>query len=167
MAVVGFVCRITVQAVIPVTTQLEVLYLTAIAAVLGALIGVERRRADKPAGMRTQALVCAASALVVAIGRAIESAAGTGDPTRPLHAVITGIGFLGAGSIVHSGTGGSAKGMTTAAAVFTTAAVGVTVGIGAPISAVGATLVTLFVLRGVRIIEGWLRRSGVAVDDEA
>jgi len=146
---------------VPLSLQLEVLWLTALAALLGAIIGMERRRARKAAGLRTQALVAAASALIVALGRAIEFITGSGDPTRPLHAVITGIGFLGAGSIIQSKK--EFSGVTTAATVFTTSAVGVTVGLGAPVAAAGATVVALFVLRGLRWIDGRIQKVSSSV----
>lgn len=136
----------------PFDLQMEVVALTALAALLGALIGAERRRAQKAAGLRTLALVSAASALIVGLGRAVDVINGSGDPTRPLHAVITGIGFLGAGTIIH-GKKGFSSGVTTAATVFTTSAVGVAVGLGAPLTAAGATLITLFSLRGLRWID--------------
>jgi putative Mg2+ transporter-C (MgtC) family protein len=141
---------------IPLAFQLELVWFTAVAALLGALIGMERRQAAKPAGLRTQSLVCAASALIVALGRAVNFLADSGDPTRALHAVITGIGFLGAGTILHSKKGFS--GVTTAAAVFTTSAIGVTVGLGAPVAALGATLIVLFLLRGIRLVDRGIQR---------
>lgn len=146
------------MGLIPLDLQLEILALTALAAMLGAVIGMERRRARKAAGLRTLALVSAASALIVGLGRAIDMLNGSGDPTRPLHAVITGIGFLGAGSIIHSKKGPS-SGVTTAATVFTTSAVGVTVGLGAPVAAAGATVVTLFTLRGLRWVDRHIEKG--------
>jgi len=79
--------------------QAAVVINAVIAAVLGSLIGWERDRAGKSAGPRTMALVCASSAVIVAIGAAVGAEAQFGDPTRALHAVVTGIGFLGAGLI--------------------------------------------------------------------
>lgn len=131
---------------ISATTQLLALGYTFIAAVCGALIGAERRHAEKPTGMRTHALIAAASALIVSIGAVVEQASGRGDPTRTLHGVITGIGFLGAGAIYLRGTR-SPGGITTAATVFLTAIVGATVGLGAPIAAFGATVLSLAILR--------------------
>ena len=74
--------------------QAAVVINAVIAAVLGSLIGWERDRAGKSAGPRTMALVCASSAVIVAIGAAVGAEAQFGDPTRALHAVVTGIGFL-------------------------------------------------------------------------
>ena len=138
---------------IPIIHQLEIVGSVFIAAILGALIGLERERADKPAGLRTMALIASAASLVVALGEHVNQLApGIGDPTRALHGVITGIGFLGAGTIAV-GTGMRQGGVTTAATVFVTAAVGITVGMGAPISAVLATLLVLGALRMGGVLE--------------
>ena len=75
--------------------QLTVLALTGVAAMCGALIGLERERSGKAAGLRTHMLVAAASAMATGAGAAF--AGDRGDPTRVLHGVITGIGFLGSG----------------------------------------------------------------------
>lgn len=134
---------------IPLIVQFQVIALTLIAGVLGSAIGLERQRLDKPAGTRTMALVCSASALIVAIGAAAEHVTKFGDPSRALQAVITGVGFLGAGTIMQSFDGKyRTVGVTTAATVFGTAAIGVTVGMGAPIAAFGATIIALLILRG-------------------
>jgi hypothetical protein len=84
---------------IDIWQQLTVVIDAAIAAVLGSIIGWERDRAGKSAGPRTMALVGSSSAAIVAVGAVLGVDASFGDPTRALHAVITGIGFLGAGLI--------------------------------------------------------------------
>ena len=93
----------------------------AIAAILGSIIGWERDRAGKSAGPRTMALVGTSAAGIVAIGAVLDLASDYGDPTRALHAIITGIGFLGAGLIFTNRNEGI-QGVTTAATVFATAA---------------------------------------------
>ena len=128
------------------TQQLLILGYTVLAALLGGLIGLERRKADKPMGLRTHSLVAAAAALIVALGAAVNEQHHLGDPTRALHAVMTGIGFLGAGAI-YGGNGRPTGGLTTAATVFITAAIGVTTGLGGPIAALGVTLLTIATLR--------------------
>jgi putative Mg2+ transporter-C (MgtC) family protein len=118
------------------------------AAFLGAVIGLERERAEKPAGMRTMSLIAASSSLIVALGTVVnEFYGGLGDPTRALHGVITGIGFLGAGTIAINNRVSRGGHLTTAATVFAAAAVGVTVGLGAPVAAFGVTLLILGALR--------------------
>jgi putative Mg2+ transporter-C (MgtC) family protein len=121
----------------------EVLY----AIVLGAFIGAERRKADKPAGTRTHALVAGAAALVTAVSAAAVQASGIGDPTRGLHAVVTGIGFLGAGAIMTNGGNGSLTGLTTAASVFFTAAIGGAVASGFALTATISTATAYVLLR--------------------
>lgn len=123
-----------------------------IAAILGSIIGWERDRAGKSAGPRTMALVASAAAAIVAIGAVIDLEAKYGDPTRALHAVITGIGFLGAGLIFTNKNSGT-QGVTTAATVFATAAMGVAVGLGFQVVGVGLTLIILMVLRSTQVLE--------------
>ncbi len=124
----------------------------AIAAILGSIIGWERDRAGKSAGPRTMALVATASATIVAIGAVLNVTLDYGDPTRALHAVITGIGFLGAGLIFTSKTSGT-QGVTTAATVFTTAAMGVAVGLGFQVVGLGLTVIILLILRSSQVRE--------------
>lgn len=130
----------------------------AIAAILGSVIGWERDRAGKSAGPRTMALVAAASATIVAIGAVLDIAADYGDPTRALHAVITGIGFLGAGLIFTSKTSGT-QGVTTAATVFSTAAMGVAVGLGFQVVGFGLTVIILLILRSTQVLEAAASRN--------
>ncbi len=124
-----------------------------IAAVLGSLIGWERDRAGKSAGPRTMALVGSASAAIVAIGAVVGAQAQFGDPTRALHAIITGIGFLGAGLIFTDKHSTGIQGVTTAATVFSTAAVGVAVGLGFQVVGAGLTIIILIILRSTQVIE--------------
>jgi putative Mg2+ transporter-C (MgtC) family protein len=130
----------------------------AIAAVLGSIIGWERDRAGKSAGPRTMALVGSASAAVVAIGAVLDINADFGDPTRAMHAVITGIGFLGAGLIFTNRSGGT-QGVTTAATVFATAAMGVAVGLGFQLAGLGLTIIILAILRSTQVLEAVPRRG--------
>lgn len=124
-----------------------------IAGVLGSLIGWERDRAGKSAGPRTMALVGSASAAIVAIGAVVGAQAQFGDPTRALHAIITGIGFLGAGLIFTDKHSTGIQGVTTAATVFSTAAVGVAVGLGFQVVGAGLTIIILIILRSTQVIE--------------
>ena len=133
--------------------QASVIIDAMIAAVLGSLIGWERDRAGKSAGPRTMALVGSASAAIVAIGAVMDVQAKYGDPTRALHAIITGIGFLGAGLIFTDKHSTGIQGVTTAATVFSTAAVGVAVGLGFQVVGAGLTLVILIILRSTQVIE--------------
>ena len=138
--------------------QYVVVINAALAAVLGSIIGWERDRAGKSTGPRTMALVGSASAAVVAIGAVLDINADFGDPTRAMHAVITGIGFLGAGLIFTNRSGGT-QGVTTAATVFATAAMGVAVGLGFQIAGVGLTVIILAILRSTQVLEAVPRRG--------
>ena len=109
------------------------------AAIMGGVIGFEREMADKPAGLRTHMLVAAASTLIVVVGTDMLRGDQVGDPTRPLHAVITGIGFIGAGTILHDRGEMRVSGLTTAATLFMAAAVGVAVAASAWVLAIGVT----------------------------
>jgi putative Mg2+ transporter-C (MgtC) family protein len=116
------------------------------AALLGALVGFERGRSGKDAGMRTHALVAAASAIACGLGdMLITTMDQSGDATRTLHAVITGVGFIGAGAILHSEQG--TTGVTTAASVLFVAILGGCVGLGAPLLAFLGCVMALVVLR--------------------
>ncbi|MCX8997393.1 MgtC/SapB family protein [Rhizobiaceae bacterium BDR2-2] len=124
----------------------------------GILIGAEREWYGKPAGLRTHALVCLASCLLtLAAARQVEwtmhLVEGTqivSDPTRMAHGVLTGIGFLGAGVIFREGA--TVQGLTTAASLWITAALGVVYGVGAYWIALSGTVATLLVLVVLRIL---------------
>jgi putative Mg2+ transporter-C (MgtC) family protein len=127
------------------------------AAALGGLIGLERELADQPAGFRTHMLVSLGAALFTAVGAyGVEPFAGDGarvsfDPTRVAAQVVTGIGFLGAGVIFQQGL--SVRGLTTAAALWVTAAVGTAVALGYWSGGVIATLITVGALYGLKGVE--------------
>src|SRR3954454_11378367 len=99
------------------------------ATILGAIVGYERERARKPAGLRTHMLVTAGTTVfVLACSSAGMSPEGM---SRVVQGIITGIGFIGAGSILKVTDSGNVQGLTTAASVWMTAAIGVAVGLGA------------------------------------
>jgi putative Mg2+ transporter-C (MgtC) family protein len=136
----------------PVSDQLVLILNASIAAILGSIIGWERDRAGKSAGPRTMALVGTAAVVVVGVGHILNIDAAFGDPTRSMHAVITGIGFLGAGLIFQQADRG-AQGVATAATVFATAAMGCAVGLGFQIVGAGLTVIVLIVLRSSHAVE--------------
>jgi putative Mg2+ transporter-C (MgtC) family protein len=138
--------------VVNLGSQLRVVIDAATAALFGSLIGWERDRAGKSVGPRTMALVGLSAAAIVSIGEVMIEGSDFGDPTRALHAVITGIGFLGAGLIFRKSDRGP-QGMTTAATVFATASMGVSVGLGFPLAALGLSLIILIVLRSTHVLE--------------
>ena len=136
-----------------VEIQLMIALKVLIAGLLSALIGWERDRAGKAAGTRTMALVGTSAAIIVAVGDVLNSGPLNGDQTRALHAVVTGIGFLGAGLIFTVERSKEIQGVTTAATVFSTACMGVAIGLGFVVTGVLFALVTVAVLRSTHIIE--------------
>jgi len=132
----------------PIGEQLEIAILIVWAMVLGALVGIERERASKASGVRTHMLVAGAAALVAAIS-SLLTGDGIGDQSRGIHGVITGIGFLGAGAILQSKKGGVITGMTTAASIFFTAAIGCAVAVGYAVTASIMTILGVGTLYGM------------------
>jgi putative Mg2+ transporter-C (MgtC) family protein len=117
-----------------------------LAAILGGIIGLERQMRDKPAGLRTNILICVGSTLFMSLSTQVAKLLG-GDPTRIAAQIISGIGFLGAGAVLHSH--GFVLGLTTAATIWVVAGVGMALGSGMYLVAVFATamsLVTLYFL---------------------
>jgi len=141
--------------------DIESLLKLLLAAALGAVVGAERRTHGRPAGMRTHALVCVASTLLIIVSRtgAISGLSGPNnfmvnvDPSRMAAGIVTGIGFLGAGAIlrIHDSL---IRGLTTAACIWFVAALGVAVGTGAYALSVAATVATLLILILLDHLEG-------------
>ncbi len=117
-----------------------------VAAILGGLIGMEREFRDKPAGLRTNMLICVGSTLFMSLSTTIAGVLG-GDPTRIAAQIISGIGFLGAGAVLQSH--GFVLGLTTAATIWVVAGIGMALGSGMYSLAVfvtGMSIVTLYFL---------------------
>ena len=136
----------------------EITFRLLIALVFGGLVGLERSFHGRPAGFRTHALVCLGSALLMLVtvyeGQwFVPHGAGrvTVDPTRMAQGIMTGIGFLGAGVIMKEGL--SVRGLTTAASIWVTAAIGVLVGVGFYFPAALAAAMTLGTLSMFRWLE--------------
>ena len=133
-----------------------------IAILAGGGIGLERELRNKPAGLRTNILICLGSALLMDLSIGVVS--GGGDPGRIAAQVVTGIGFLGAGTILH--TRGTITGLTSAATIWVVAAIGLTAGAGFLFEALAATATVMLVLRGLGWIEGnFLRRRATDEKD--
>jgi putative Mg2+ transporter-C (MgtC) family protein len=131
-----------------------------VSTLLGTLVGWERQMGRKPAGLRTHTLVCLGSTLFVLLTEHSITAFGGGhnvDTTRIIHGVVTGVGFLGAGSIMRQE--GFVHGLTTAASVWMVAAIGVAVGVRAYPLAIIGTVLALLVLEGYRWVERFLSPS--------
>jgi len=126
-----------------------------VSTLLGTLVGWERQLGRKPAGLRTHVLVCLGSTMFTLLTtHSIRAFGGSADPTRIIHGIITGVGFLGAGSILRQE--GNVHGLTTAASIWMVAAIGTTVGVHAYALAVVGTLLALLVLEGYRWVEKWM-----------
>ena len=137
---------------------LNLIWRLLLAAVLGAVIGLEREYRQKPAGLRTNMLIALGSALFTLISIQVGTAAHT--PDRIASQIVTGIGFLGGGAILRSGR--SVHGMTTAATIWENAAIGIACGAGEFAIAMAATVVTLVVLAVLPPIETYFeRRTGI------
>lgn len=137
--------------------QLDLMTSLLIAVLLGGAVGLERELKGKAAGLRTNILICLGAALYTHLS--IDMAGSTPDKSRIAAQVVTGIGFLGAGTILQGR--GMITGLTSAATIWLVAAIGVAVGAGAPYEAAGATLITILVLRALGWFEGFLQRQSV------
>ncbi len=120
-----------------------------VAALLGGLIGLERERKHRPAGLRTNMFMCFGSAMFTILS--VLLAAPDGDQSRIAAQIITGIGFIGAGSILHAR--GAVHGLTTAATVFVVAAIGMCTGAGLMLPAALATVLVIFGLLILGVLE--------------
>jgi len=126
-----------------------------VAVICGGAIGMERETTGKPAGLRTSILVCAGSTIFtimsIDMGKAYD-----GDGTRIAAQIVTGIGFLGAGVILH--TKGGIKGVTTAAMIWLLAGLGLMIGAGYLFSAIGLTVATVVMILVLARVEDFIHR---------
>jgi putative Mg2+ transporter-C (MgtC) family protein len=141
--------------------NLELLLRLLMAAILGSVIGIERERLLWSAGLRTHMLVCVGSCLIMIVS-AYGFAGVLGprvilDPSRVAAQVVSGVGFLGAGSIILRNE--VVKGLTTAASLWVVAGVGLAVGGGLYIAAAGATIIVLIILAGIKPLEERFRST--------
>lgn len=122
-----------------------------LAALLGGVLGYERERQGKAAGLRTHMLVALGAAIFVLVP--LQGGMEVGDISRVLQGVIAGIGFLGAGAIIKLSSEREIHGLTTSASIWMTAAIGVAAGMGREATALVSTLLALFVLAVLRRVE--------------
>lgn len=122
-----------------------------LAAVLGGVLGYEREQAGKPAGLRTHMLVALGACLFMIAPR--ESGMDSADVSRVIQGLVAGIGFLGAGAIIRTEAESRNRGLTTAAGIWLTAAIGMTVGLGLEALAVVVTLLALLILGVLPLLE--------------
>jgi putative Mg2+ transporter-C (MgtC) family protein len=135
--------------------RLELLVQLVLAVILGGAVGLERELKGKPAGLRTTILITLGATLFTVLS--YRMGVGVGDPGRIAAQVLTGVGFIGAGTILHMR--GAVTGLTSAATIWVVAAIGMSVGARAYIEALGATLVVMLVLAGLGPAEHFLARQ--------
>ena len=130
-----------------------------LAVLLGGAIGLERELKGKPAGLRTNILICVGAALLtdVSISMVGPNGARVGDPARLAAQIVSGVGFLGAGTIMQGS--GIVTGLTSAATIWVVAAIGITIGAGQYVAATGAGVLVALVLAGLGRLEHSLRRA--------
>jgi putative Mg2+ transporter-C (MgtC) family protein len=138
---------------------MELLPRLLLAVVLGGVLGIEREYDRKPAGLRTHIIVCLSSATLMAASRLLQGHDGTiiGDPARMAQGILTGIGFIGAGTIVQQRN--MVTGITTASTIWMAAAVGILCGSGFYLLALAATALAFVVLEGGLRLEALTRRG--------
>jgi putative Mg2+ transporter-C (MgtC) family protein len=141
------------------STELQILGKVVIAALLGGLVGIEREFAERPAGLRTHMLVGATAAFFVLLADLMLSSFTprdmiTADPVRVVEAIVVGISFLGAGTILkyRQDSERVVEGLTTSASILSVAAIGIAVALDAYILAAGVALLNLFINWGLMYI---------------
>ena len=153
-----------------ITTNAVILLNLLGALMLGLLVGYERSYHGRAAGMRTYGLVCMASAALTIVGGypgfwfggAGSALMPVVDPTRVIQGIVTGIGFLGAGVIMREGF--NISGLTTAASIWTSSVIGVLVGVGFYLAAMGLAFLSAMIMIYLSKIEAWLpSRHAVAI----
>lgn len=134
---------------------------------LGGLLGLERELAQKPAGLRTHMLVAGASSLLVVLGNVMITNYSTvdafegsiqADPIRIMEAIITGISFLGAGTIIFRNKDETVEGLTTAASILFVAAIGIAVALERYLLAAILTVLAIVILYGLGYIERFIQQ---------
>jgi putative Mg2+ transporter-C (MgtC) family protein len=139
--------------------RLDLITKLALAILMGGAIGLERQLAGKASGLRTNILICLGSALIMDLSMNLGMSFGdvrVGDPGRIAAQIVTGIGFIGAGTIMQSR--GAITGLTSAATIWVVAAIGMTVGAGFYVEALGGTAMVMIVLAGLGRVEYRLLR---------
>ena len=144
-------------------TYIAIAIRIAVAVILGGIIGLERGLKNRPAGLRTYMLVCIGACLIMVTNQYIYQVFGTGDPVRMGAQVVSGIGFLGAGTIVVTKRN-QIKGLTTAAGLWAAAAVGLSIGIGLYEAAVMGGAVIFIVLSLIHSWDNKMRQNSKMVE---
>ncbi len=155
--VTDFLISLGIPESIVAALRLATLGRLLLASVLGGIIGMEREMSGKPAGLRTVLLICVGATLFTELSIRLAGVGEyRGDPARLAAQIVPGIGFIGAGAILHGR--GKVTGLTTAATLWTVTAIGIAVGSGAYPEAVGTTFLVLFTLLLLAKFEAWVAR---------
>jgi putative Mg2+ transporter-C (MgtC) family protein len=141
------------------TLRIDLLLKLALAVVLGGAIGLEREIAGKPAGLRTNILICIGAVLLTDVSLNIRNQMGApnADPARLAAQIVSGIGFIGAGTIMQAR--GTVTGLTSAATIWVVAAIGIAIGANMYVEATGAGILVMAVLAGMGTLEHKLHRA--------
>lgn len=144
-------------------TYTDIFFRIVLATLIGGVLGLERGRKNRPAGLRTYMLVCLGSAAVMMTNQYVVQCMGAGDPVRMGAQVISGIGFLGAGSIMVTRRN-QIRGITTAAGLWAAACLGLAVGIGFYELAVPGALAVFGILTAIHKFDDLSRKNSNAMD---
>lgn len=156
-------------------TYLAVALRIFVAVLVGGILGLERGMKNRPAGLRTYMLVCVGACVIMLTNQYIYQVFGSGDPVRMGAQVVSGIGFLGAGTIIVTRRN-QIKGLTTAAGLWSAAGVGLALGVGFYEAALAGTFAVFFVMtllqrmdnklhRHSRRLEAYIELSGISLGD--
>lgn len=144
-------------------TYLSIVVRICAAVIIGGIIGLERGMKNRPAGLRTYMLVCVGACLIMLTNQYIYQTLGAGDPMRLGAQVVSGIGFLGAGTIIVT-KHNQIRGLTTAAGLWAAAGVGLSLGIGFYEAAITAALAIYFILTVLHFLEARVNRKTRVVE---
>lgn len=142
---------------------ISIIFRVFLSILVGGILGIERGSKNRPAGFRTYILVCLGASLVMMTNQFVFNMYGASDPTRLGAQVISGIGFLGAGTIILNGRN-QVKGVTTAACLWTAACCGLAIGVGFYFGAIIGAVAILFVLTTLHKIDLWMRKKSKYFD---
>jgi putative Mg2+ transporter-C (MgtC) family protein len=137
--------------------EIDIILKILLAAMLGGIIGLERELSHKEAGLRTNILIAIGSALITVISFKIAALAAVADPARLTAQIVSGIGFLGAGAIIQARF--AVHGLTTAATIWTVAAIGIAVGSGFYLLAFLVTLLVVIVLTAFKHLQAYIEKQ--------
>jgi len=141
------------------TSLREIVGRLALAAAIGAVVGINRELQRKPAGLRTHALVALGGALITIVALALpgtDAATTSASVSRVIQGIVAGIGFVGGGVIMYRGDSEDVHGLTTAAAIWVVTAAGIAVGGGLWRTGLAAAILTVVILAGGGYVDEWL-----------